>query len=404
MMNVEESYEKGADAQMKLLAIEPTPSPNSMKLNLDESLPNGIQKEYSRQNKEQAAAYIQRLLDIPGVKSVFRAADFIALDRLPQAGWKEILAQVKEVFQTAQVEGEGLISSQEGAQDTSTFGEAIVYLQMFRTIPMQVKVEAGGEQIRAALPERFAKIAMEAGKLSPNLIKERSWVEQGVRYGDLKEIGEEVAQEVDAAYDDDRLKALMDEILREAGAAPDEPPVSDETDAPKETRSEISLKTLDDPDWRNRFAALEQLEPQEEHIPILAKALHDPKSSIRRLAVVYFGMIGNEAVMPHLMEALKDSSVCVRRTAGDTLSDLGDPQAIPHMVEALSDSSKLVRWRAARFLFEQGDQTALAGLRAVEDDPEFEVSLQIKMAIERIERGEAAIGSVWQQMTNRDRD
>ncbi|RNB82345.1 virulence factor [Brevibacillus fluminis] len=389
---------------MKLLSIEPTPSPNSMKLNLDESLPNGIQKEYSKQNKEQAAPYIQKLLDIPGVKSVFRAADFIALDRLPQAGWKEILAAVKEVFNTDHVEGEGLLTGQDGVQDASTFGEAIVYLQMFRTIPMQVKVEAGGEQIRAALPERFANIAMEAGKVSPNLIKERSWVEQGVRYGDLKEIGEEVAQEVDAAYDDERLRALMDEILREAGAAAADKHETVEQDEPIVQEPVITLEVLDDPDWRKRYAAMDRLEPQEEHLPILAKALRDPKSSVRRLAVVYLGMIGTEAVMPLLLEALKDSSVSVRRTAGDTLSDLGDPQAIPSMVEALQDTSKLVRWRAARFLFEQGDETALAGLHAAEEDPEFEVSLQVKMAIERIERGEAASGSVWQQMTNRERE
>lgn len=390
---------------MKLLSIEPTPSPNSMKLNLDESLPNGIQKEYNKENKEQAAPYLKKLLEIPGVKSVFRAADFIALDRLPQAGWKEILTAVKEVFQTTHVEGEGLISGQGGAQDATAFGEAIVYLQMFRTIPMQVKVEAGGEQIRAALPERFATIAMEAGKISPNLIKERSWVEQGVRYGDLKEIGEEVAQEVDAAYDDERLRALMDEILREARAsAAGETVEANEPAAPVAKEPVITLESLDDPDWRKRYAALDQLEPEEEHLPILAKALRDPKSSIRRLAVVYFGMIGTEAVMPYLFEALKDSSVSVRRTAGDTLSDLGDPQAIPNMVEALSDGSKLVRWRAARFLFEQGDETALEGLQAAVDDPEFEVSLQVKMAIERIERGEAASGSVWQQMTNRERE
>lgn len=391
---------------MKLLSIEPTPSPNSMKLNLDESLPNGIQKEYNKQNKEQAAPYIQKLLAIPGVKSVFRVADFIALDRLPQADWKDILAAVKEVFQTAHVQGEGLLAGQADVQDMSTFGEAIVYLQMFRTIPMQVKVEAGGEQIRAALPERFATIAMEAGKISPNLIKERSWVEQGVRYGELKEIGEEVAQEVDAAYDDERLRALMDEILREAGANATEANAANAEQAAPSGPVEpvITLETLDDPDWRKRYAALDRLEPEAEHLPILAKALHDAKSSIRRLAVVYLGMIGTEAVMPLLLEALKDASVSVRRTAGDTLSDLGDPQAIPSMVEALGDTSKLVRWRAARFLFEQGDETALAGLRAAEDDPEFEVSLQVKMAIERIERGEAASGSVWQQMTNRERD
>jgi HEAT repeat protein len=46
-----------------------------------------------------------------------------------------------------------------------------------------------------------------------------------------------------------------------------------------------------------------------------------------------------------------------------------------------------------------GDESALEALKQAENDPEFEVSLQIKMAIERIEGGEEAKGSVWKQMT-----
>ena len=65
----------------------------------------------------------------------------------------------------------------------------------------------------------------------------------------------------------------------------------------------------------------------------------------------------------------------------------------------LKDKSKLVRWRAAMFLYEVGDEKSLPALKAAENDPEFEVSLQIKMAIERIEGGEKAKGSVWKQMT-----
>ena len=57
------------------------------------------------------------------------------------------------------------------------------------------------------------------------------------------------------------------------------------------------------------------------------------------------------------------------------------------MIRALKDKSKIVRWRAAMFLYEVGDENALPALKEAEDDPEFEVALQIKMAIERIEGG-----------------
>jgi len=126
--------------------------------------------------------------------------------------------------------------------------------------------------------------------------------------------------------------------------------------------------------------------------------------SVRRLAAVYMGDIRDPAVLPYLFEALKDRSAIVRRTAGDTLSDIGDPAAISPMCEALKDENKLVRWRAARFLYEIGDETALPALRDAADDPEFEVRLQVQMAIKRIESGEAAAGTVWQQMTRRNHE
>src|SRR5690606_15602692 len=116
-------------------------------------------------------------------------------------------------------------------------------------------------------------------------------------------------------------------------------------------------------------------------------------------AVVYLGDIGGKQVLPYLFEALKDRSVQVRRTAGDTLNDIGDTDALGPMAELLKDPNKLVRWRAARFMYEFGDESVLEALEEAENDEEFEVSLQVKMAIERIKSGEEAAGSVWQQMT-----
>jgi HEAT repeat protein len=159
---------------------------------------------------------------------------------------------------------------------------------------------------------------------------------------------------------------------------------------------------LNDLDWKIRYAALERIEPSPTTLPLLARALNDANTSIRRLATVYLGDVKEPEAMPYLFQALTDDSAAVRRTAGDTLSDLGDPAAIAPMAAALSDKNKLVRWRAARFLFEAGDESALPALRAAQNDPEFEVSLQVKLAIERIEGGQEAAGSVWQQMTKRN--
>ncbi len=161
----------------------------------------------------------------------------------------------------------------------------------------------------------------------------------------------------------------------------------------------VTEEMLEDNDWSVRYAHLEQMDPTEADLDVLNKALDDEKASIRRLATVYLGMIESKAVLPYLYKALKDKSVTVRRTAGDCMSDLGFEEGIPAMCEALGDKNKLVRWRAAMYLYEVGDETALPALKAAENDKEFEVDLQIKLAIERIEGGEEAKGSVWKQMT-----
>ena len=64
---------------MKILSIEPTPSPNAMKLNMDEKIPGGVMRTYTMENKDKAPDYIQKLLEIEGVKSIFHTADFISL-------------------------------------------------------------------------------------------------------------------------------------------------------------------------------------------------------------------------------------------------------------------------------------------------------------------------------------
>lgn len=51
------------------------------------------------------------------------------------------------------------------------------------------------------------------------------------------------------------------------------------------------------------------------------------------------------------------------------------------------------------FLFETGTEKALPALREAENDTEFEVKLQVRMAIARIAEGEEAQGSIWRQMT-----
>jgi len=369
---------------VKILSIEPTPSPNTMKINLDEELPFGTRNNYKKENRDEAPAIIKDILNIEGVKGVYHVADFLAVERNAKYDWKEILPSVREAF------GEEIDEDEANTErGNEAYGEVKVFIQMFNGIPIQIKLTDGTEERRYGLPERFMNLIMDLKKDAPNVVLDRQWKEQGVRYGDLDEIGQDVVDEISATYSDERLNRIKNRILS-----------NDQQSKEYQRESyKVTLSMLDEPDWRMRYAHLEQMNPTMDDLPVLEKALNDEKASIRRLATVYLGMLEKEEVLPLLYKALKDKTVTVRRTAGDALSDIGSKKAIPAMIEALKDPSKLVRWRAAMFLYEVGDESALDALKEAENDPEFEVSMQIKMAIERIEGGEEAKGSVWKQMT-----
>lgn len=372
---------------MNIKSIEPTPSPNTMKINLDEELPMGASHNYKPETSEGAPAVIRSILQIEGIKGVYHVADFLAIERNAKYDWKMLLPKVRQAF------GEKSVETKPTNDDvTDHFGEVRVEVQMFKDIPLQVKLTDGTAEKRFGMPEYFLKVREQAQLPQDNYILLRKWQDQGVRYGDLEQIGQEVVEELIAAYPQDRLEDLVKKAQNDESAL-----------VQKEIRrhKKITLEEFNQPDWQIRYRLLEQMDdPTLADLPLLEKALQDEKVSIRRLATAYLGMLNDQAVLPILYQALKDKSVTVRRTAGDCLSDLGFVAASEEMIKALKDDSKLVRWRAAMFLYEVGDKKALPALKDAEDDPEFEVSMQVKMAIERIEGGIEAKGSVWKQMTD----
>ena len=366
---------------MKIVAIEPTPSPNTMKVIIDQELPFGKSHNYKKDQTEGAPKEVQEILEIDGVKGVYHVADFLAVERNAKSDWEGILADVRRVF------GEGN-GSEEELEIDEHFGEVYVHVQEFKGIPLQVKVFDSQSEERFAMPNRFVQAMNKVmDPTDENFIFQRKWADYGVRYGEKEEIGKSIVEEIEAAYPDDRLESLTSKTESNESAG-------------KIDKRRVSLEEFDAPDWETRFQLLGQLvEADLEDLPLLGKALEDNKMSIRRQAAIYLGDIDDEAVVPYAEQAMRDKSWAVRRTAGDTISDLGFEAFEPIMIETLQDKNKLVRWRAAMFLYETGTEQALPALKEAENDPEFEVKLQIKMAIARIEQGEEARGSVWKQMT-----
>ena len=378
---------------MKLLSIETTPNPNSMKLNLNETVAKGVAITYTHENRGDCPAYIEKILAIPGVSSVFRIEDFMAIQRKPTAGWEDILSQARVVLEYA-----GLKNTKPEPAGTSDkkWREVTVAVQYFRDLPMLVKVSSGSETTRLPLPERFGQALERAMGASENMLMERKWKDEGPRYGDLRDVGEALVREISAVYDEKKLKELVERAYH--------PDLHEKVAVNEEELGEL-IQAFESTKWEERFAALKELgrnatvQIDSQALSLIIRATKDPKMSIRRLAVVFLGLIKTPEVLAPLCEALKDEAVGVRRSAGDALTDLGDPKAIGPMVETLRDPNKLVRWRASRFLYELGDESALPALREAQDDREFEVAMQIRQAIERIESGKVGQGSVWRQMT-----
>src|SRR2546425_1080003 len=364
-----------------------------MKLNLDERLAKGVAITYTNENREDCPASIEKILAIPGVTSVFRVEDFMAIQRKPTVGWEDILSQARVVL-----EYDSLKNAKPETTETSDkkWREVTVSVQYFRDLPMLVKVSSDNEMIRLPLPERFGRALEQAMGASENMLMERKWKDEGPRYGELRDVGEAVVREISAVYDEEKLKELVERAYH--------PDLHEKVKASREELGELA-SAFESPRWEERFAALKELgrnataQIDSHSLSLIIRATKDPKMSIRRLAVVFLGLIKTPEVLAPLCEALKDEAVGVRRSAGDALTDLGDRRAIGPMVETLKDPNKLVRWRAARFLYELGDESALPALREAQDDPEFEVAMQIRQATERIESGKVGQGPVWRQMT-----
>lgn len=385
---------------MKLCSIETTPSPNCIKLNLDEQIsPKALTLQGNGADIPNSPEVAQKLLVIDGVKSVFLMRDFITLTKENSADWQPLIAKAAHLIGLAKDADSDLFSQvapSELKKDSSSgksLGQVEVAVQAFRGIPVQVRVTAEtGEQARVALPERFnAALQRAIATTQANYIAERRWQPYEPRFGILHEVAQMVADELASTIDNNELAHI------EATAIANQS--SEVKTSAHLSQQELTVE-LSHPDWGRRLKALQKIEVNAETFPAVVAMLDDERSAIRRWAAAILGASRMpEAVEPLCRVVLSDSSAVVQRTAGDALSDLGDERAIEDMCEALEAHSKLVRWRAARFLNEIGDQTAVEPLRrAAEREQEFDVRMEIVAAFERIEGGSRTQMPMWMRI------
>jgi hypothetical protein len=247
-----------------LISIETTPNPNSMKLNLGETL--ATTRTYTAAEKASAPPIVQQLLQIEGVISIFGTASFLTLNRDPRVDWQAILASAQSIF-SGEVPEAGMEEQRLTAEKQ---GQVQVWVQTFGKIPIQVKVTDGISEERTGLPERFGTAAQELqAHLGADYLKERYWADWGTRYGTLTEVAQEVAEEIEGLWD-------MAGLEREKQLALGEAPLLSQNQALPET----IRKKLESPDWQERFQAVQQLSASEENLSLLIKALQDEKPQI----------------------------------------------------------------------------------------------------------------------------
>jgi Virulence factor/Scaffold protein Nfu/NifU N terminal/HEAT repeats len=385
---------------MKLCSIETTPSPNCIKLNLDQQIsPKALTLQGGRADSPHSPEVAQKLLVIDGVKSVFLVGNFITLTKENSADWQPIIAKAAYLIgltEDADCDLPAQVKLPEPVKKDSSSGQSLgqveVAVQVFRGIPIQVRVTDEAEQVRVALPDRFNVALQRAiATTQANYIAERGWQPYEPRFGNPQEVAQMVADELASTIDHHELAQL------EGAAISNQSRAAKTSDQPSQTDFIAELSHVD---WGHRLKALQKIEVDAVTFPVIVAMLKDERSAIRRWAAAILGASGMlEAVEPLCQVLLSDSSAIVQRTAGDALSDLGDGRAIKTMCKALAARSKLVRWRAARFLNEIGNQTAVEALhRAAESEEEFDVRMEIVAAIERIEGGGKAQMPMWMRI------
>ena len=85
---------------MEIINVEPTPSPNTMKIVLSEQREDNKSNTYTVV-KEGQPKFINDILEVEGVKSIFHVMDFLAVDKSPEFDWDEVIPKVTATLSEA---------------------------------------------------------------------------------------------------------------------------------------------------------------------------------------------------------------------------------------------------------------------------------------------------------------
>ncbi|WP_251517072.1 MULTISPECIES: NifU N-terminal domain-containing protein [Staphylococcus] len=80
---------------MDYKSVTSTPSPDTIKIVLNKEREDNQSTTYTK-SQEGQPLFINELLQIEGVKSIFYVMDFISIDKTPEANWDDLTPKITE--------------------------------------------------------------------------------------------------------------------------------------------------------------------------------------------------------------------------------------------------------------------------------------------------------------------
>lgn len=84
---------------MKIISIEQTPNPNSMRIVFDTELPAGTSHNYKKSDAEAASEPAASMLKINGVEGIYHVMNFMAVERNGEVDWDIIIPEIEKIIE-----------------------------------------------------------------------------------------------------------------------------------------------------------------------------------------------------------------------------------------------------------------------------------------------------------------
>lgn len=84
---------------MKILSIERTPNPNSMRVVFDTELPSGESFNYRKSDADQAQEPAASILKLDGIEGIYHVMNFMAVEKSGDVEWEVLVPFIEKAVE-----------------------------------------------------------------------------------------------------------------------------------------------------------------------------------------------------------------------------------------------------------------------------------------------------------------